>query len=497
VNAAEIQARVEDQLQYAPDLLAYRRDIRRVITSVYAELCAQKAWPWLYRQEKILALPDLTIPNANLTRVGPRTFGISAASVWETAGMHSSLDTAAFEIYWPQLLGAELDLSDISNREQGTGNWPLAPFAIEHIITDSVGFPLIVLDPRCNITALHANLGTYKVSFRRLRMPARCDQILAITDNENRTIEALPPHLFRAMQEDPDRAGSGPCFFLPDGGFTPRLPAHTPGPYQLQISSATGVAGAEEARHDRNLPVYEDPPFTLAASNGAGLLTGVTYRVFVCWVYAGRYGPASKIVSATPSGANLRLTLSSLPQAASAAGTDGLGDTGRRLAVFMSEGDHGPFVEMGTTAAGNDTSLIIATRPTAQLVSNPPKLRRWDAVYPQGPYTYIRLWPRSDESRILTLTYLAKPLQLIHDVDEPELPEAFHRVLVHGVVVDMIQRFGAGTNILRMQQEILRQGMQALYNRYLPEMRYHRQKGLLGGGVPTGIRHPTSITVGE
>lgn len=488
MNLAEVQQRVEDTCQYAPDILTYRRDIRRVISSVYEQLSTLHPWPWLQRTETIHVLPDIDIANAGISLTGPRSFTTSATTYLE-GFLYPTTHSAAFE-YWQDLLhGCEFDLATrTTTLEAGTGNWQFAPFVIERV-TPHATTPTIHLDPRCNITALAAGLGNFVIRARRRQLPPRCDAVLEVLDDHDRPLTRLPTNLWRAYAEDPDREGQDPEHYLMDGGHEETLP------WVKGHSAPSTAPTAETVTQISNQPIFEDPPFVCTAVNSGSnaLLASTIYRFFVCWTYAGRYGPPSKIVECTTTASLKAVTLSSLPvQNNGAAGTDGAGDSGRRLAIFVAEGDHGPFFQAGIVASGITTSQTVSQRPTTSQL--PMNLRRWETVYPNGPYTYLRFWPRPAETKTYKIRYLARPLPLVADVDEPELPPPFHKVLVHGTVLELITRYGVGMSIQQAQKRLYDEAMRAIYNRYLPQMDVKKQKGLFGAVEGYGPRHPTTLS---
>lgn len=487
-NVAVLEQRIGDELWFAPDMAPYRQDIRRVLSGHYLQLCAEREWQWLQRTEPLYAFPDLTIGNSQLVRNGPRTFTIPAGAVLE-GSMYSELDSQAFEVFQDMLCGAELDLVDRDNREAGTGNWQFAPFVIENVDTNA-GSVVLRLDPRCNITSLVAGLGTYVIRFRRTRLPARVDRVVSIVDElTHQELTPLSDATMRAFAADPERTGEAPRHWLSDGALDSGLP-------WIMGHTSPGLGAASETiRQVDNDPIYGNPPFTITV-NGSGsnaLKASTNYRVFICWVYAGRYGPPSRIVEASTTASFKNFALAALPvQNLGAAGTDLLGDTGRKLAVFIAEGDHGPFFEHSVMASGIVATVNIGTRPTTAFL--PMFQRRWETLYPNGPYNYLRLWPRSDQQRRLLLTYVSKPLPLLDDVDMPQLPSAFDNVLVHGTVIAMISRFNAGANILRLQEALYKKAMGALYNRYLPP-KGPPQKGVFGATPSSVNQFPTDFVL--
>jgi hypothetical protein len=488
-NVVELCDDLDNALQYAPDLLTYERNKRRVLSDVYTELASSQPWPWLYKTDPLYALPDVALTNAQIALVGPRTFDINAAVLEDT--FYSSDDTDAYDVFQDLLCGAELGLEDRTLREGGVGNWAFAPFVIENVDTSSASNVRIYLDPRCNITSLHSSLGDYVIRFPRARLPARCDRVIGITDDEDRPLTNMSDSLFRQYIADPDLTGSIPTHWLPDTGVHSGLP---------WLMGHTGVPGAvtganESVRDTKNQPIYESPPFVAAAANtGANaLLAETTYRLAICWVYAGRYGPFSEVVEVTTTSTNKAINLTALPtQNNGAAGTDLVGDSGRRISIWIAEGDHGPWFEASLQQTAIDTTATIATRPT--IATLPQALRRREEIYPGGPYQYIRLWPRTDATRKMKLTYLAKPTRLVSNVDEPELPEQFHKLLVSMTVVEMIRRFNAGSSILSMHEAMVAKGMRNLNNRYLPMIAGPLQKGLWGSVPANGPYSPFPTT---
>lgn len=488
MNLGQIRADVETELQYAPELLAWRKDVRNVVNRVYKSLARERKWPWLFRQKPLYGFPDLLVPEgatgiAFSAGAGPRHFTILRSKLRDLLGFNATSAQLLTEELQQHLTGAELDVAS-GNRYLGQGNWEKAPFVIERnlIVDPASGTAQLEfwLDPRANITATDGTIGTFSLRFPRIRLPADCDQLLALSDDQGNPLTALTPDQARAYLRSTTITAQYPSFLLEDGGFQPSGPDHL-----VPVNNFGGVRfDAHQALFARENWSFRNP-FAVVASVAVGTMAiGTTTRVFLSWYYGGRFGPPSATVEfVTTAQRGIRLTgLPLLPN------TTGSTEYGRQIAVFMAE-DEGAFFLRGIIDDPTTTTFELLTSNTdVATMGEGLRFARWDEVYPNGPYQYIRLMPRPSKLTRFSLDYYGRPRELIEDTDAPEFEEAYHPLLVWLAAIEICTRFGQG-KVLPMWAAEAARLRAGLDTRYFPQKRYEGgQKGMIG---QTEIVRPT------
>lgn len=475
MNLEEISGRIANELDFEPDLVRYKREVYARVDSTYGGLVIERRWPWLVRQASLLVLPDVVVPNLELIHVPAtvRTFGLAASTLADT---FSELDASAWMQLQSAMVGGELDLYDRSLRNKGAGNWPMAPFVIEGIAPDIAG-PIFQLDPRCNVSSLTKDEGSFVLRFPRLLLPSDVDQVLTVFDEHEEPLEALTADqaVERWIRNRPENAppAGRPVAYGSDEGFGLRFP---PTVSPATHTATSGRANLSPDLYQRaNLPVREDPPFAATVAAGGNLLSGTRYRIAVCWWYAGRFGPLSKVLEVTTTVANKKIELAALPVLDS-------NDYGRKLAVFVAEGVSGPFLLEGFQLIPTTATRTISERPDG-LVDGFRSVR-YDEVYPGGPYQYIRLWPRTDVLREIRVRYNARPRRLLSANDEPEFRPTFHEYLVWATLADIAGKHGSAAAHQRWTVKAQR-WLDKLSAHYQPEPRESFQKGQVGGRDPS------------
>ena len=159
-----------------------------------------------------------------------------------------------------------------------------------------------------------------------------------------------------------------------------------------------------------------------AATVGAGLTSGVTYSYFYAFYQGGRLSGRSNVVSVTPSGANLQVSLSGIETTTAnsgivkylyRAGADG-------LYRYIAEIAEATVVYVDAGAVASETVL-------------------WDD---QAVYRTFRTWPRPSADRALELQYHRRPQRMQRLAQVPEFPQTFHKVLVHLVCAEVLSGWG-------------------------------------------------------
>jgi len=499
VTLGSIVARVENELQYRPDLREYRLDIRQVANAQWGLLARDKPWPFLQRRAPLIVLPDLTFANSAVSFPGVATYGPRAISIAD-----SQFSTYAELGDWTGqirrlLPGGEFGVTDRSVLTMGgSSNWEDGPFVVELAMTHPGQSPartLLYLDPRCILASLTGSEGTYTLKFPRYVLPPDVDVLERILDANGNPIRALDPRGERDAAIDASAdGGSNPAWFLEDHGHRPQYPPFVY-PEQSDTSSPNPDQTLDLYQRD-SLPIRISITIGHHASTAGAFAVGTRVRAFICWWYAGRFGPPSPEVTFTTTDATKALQFSGwtgklLPLGPAAAP----GAYGRRVALFVSEND-GAFYFRGFADpasavvstqsitvpypidTGSDTPAAIVKTLKAD---GTPALPRYDQLHPGGPYTYVRLYPRPSEAARFELDYLARPAHLIEDTDQPELPEQFSEVLVWATCLGMAQRYERGNTTV--WERNFREWKMRLEQRYMPQMRYRLIAGYHGMGV--------------
>ena len=484
MNLTEIEQRVKDELQYAPEVTAFARDIRRVLTAEYTSLCEMHEWPFLLRQKPMWMLPDLTIANADVTGTTGSTnaYGLRITkAVLRGEGLWADTSDADFENWLRLLIGSEVALASPALRTAGADNWWEAPFLIDNLSsgesTSTPATPVFYLDPHAKLASGWSSVyGDLTIKTRRYRLPPDCAALQRVVD-----VEAASPLVSVSSDEaaylPDDSTGSRPTHFAPDGGFVPRMPVMTIREVATKANNSNAATSAPELRNEQAFARYNEPPYfqptvTAGASGTGDTLAAGTYRIAVAWSYGNRHSQLTVPVEGTVDGSTTtKLTLSALPS------TNGARD----LSVWIAKST-GPFYLSGFVAPGT-TTFTIALFPTdgTALGASNWRLRRWDEEYPGGSYQYIRVWPRPTAVRQMRLDYLARPRHLLADTDEPEFHHGHHELLVWKAVEHFATRHNS-TALKDRARAKVREELGKLMARYGMDNRSRIVKGVSAAG---------------
>lgn len=434
MNFGEIQRRVGFEMAHYPQVLGHRDDNRGVINRVNKRFLNAYEWPFMLRKAPIYSFPDLTIPNANVSKSagrGDRSLLLPDMDTIPTPPMYDPELTSEFAFWDAQLTGAEMDL--VTHPATGnSANWDDGPFTIEMVIELGAGpGPVVQLDPRATFTALSANDGPYIIRFPRILLPADVQQVSAVRTPEGRELFALTPSEQRRVILEPNHTSGSPRWMLEDQGHQPTRPVWVDPFFAGQVSghSATPFIYQRET-----WPLRETVSISFTTPGGAEIPASTRIRVFCCWFWSGRFGPPSNIAESTTASAGgpFAVAVTGYPQLPT---SGAFIEYGRRVAIFMAEGE-GAFFLRGFVMAPATPTTTITTR---NFTSSTPGLRfpRWDEVYPDGPYQYMRIWPRPTAMTRLEVEYWARPRELIEDTDSPEFPDN-HDVLVWLTVAELL-----------------------------------------------------------
>lgn len=467
MNVKELTERIEYELRWAPSIQSHRSMVAGVLTDTYRELAEAYTWPWMVAKAPLWVFPDLTIANANLTRLSARSFELATDALMD-AGAYAAEDAGVSGEWKRALAGALFDLADPTLRDQGNGNWQLAPFEVENVEDSATGGKdtVLFLDPRCNITAITGNEGSYKLKVVRYQLPADCANVLRIRNSDNTPLNPLRTQDALRITE---QTGSPPRSWYNDTGLELRLPEWR---FPIgKLTPASPVARSLTAYGLRNDAVFASPPVSLVAANGNLPLD--TYEVFCAWWWAGRLSPASAKVE-------LRCTTGGITVATAPVLPDN--SYGRRLTVWYGRRG-GPYYlhEMATTAT-QAVWTDITDLPATELFQTV----RWDEARMGSGYRYIRIHPRPAAVERMEVDYIRRFRPLVDPTDEPEFDGAFHDVLVWSAVMKIAAQQNAEGR-LRSAEVLYRERYTALRRRYGIDDRHRLVRASFETGGTTGL----------
>jgi hypothetical protein len=466
---------VRDELRLASTTLPAEREIRKLLSLEYQALAGEQAWSWLTKTTTIWMIPDLTIANGGLTRVNDRSFTVSQATIRAAVGTQDSLlGVDEFDFHRMLLTGAEFDLADTTLRSSGSGVWGRAPFEVEYV-KNSVGtVEQFWLDPRCRITALTGNEGSFIFRWPRYIMPADCARILRVQNFDDRS-------RLLALNEEQGGAlvpttGARPTHFWMDAaGLQPR---RVPRDYPALGLDETDPAANDDA-FGRRVRAPHDQLWTVANTAGTATATEFpngTYEIGIAWWYGNRWSPLSVkplVIDQALGYGNIVPTVLPSMMSAGAASSQ----YGRRLGVFASY-NGGPFYLITQGGAADYTGVSAITQNPLAL-HNPGAWKRHDEMYVQGGYQYVRIWPRPTSLLRYEVTYHGRPRELIAPGDEPELPQ-HHDVIVLRAALRMLSR-NDQPDAFRRVSALADVAYKRLCKRYAVEPHLRPQKGRVDG----------------
>lgn len=427
-NLRRLMEIVQDQLSHRPDTAEWRRKLVEKLDAVNRRFCGDPEydWPWMRRIATLPMYPDIDMPLGvgGMTRKigwGARTFDIplsrldgvmypeSEASLW--LEHHQAFEQGG------EVLLADRSLDPVPGLTE-YGNWAYAPFAIEYAIPTSGIAPspanvTIQLDPRAYVPALSGAEGNVRIRWPRRLLPADCASVIAVRDASGRRLRPMDQAQLSLSEADRDRIGE-PVYMLEDYGVDLRaLPRAHPSSAMAATPHHTHSPYSWERE---NWSVEETPSIALFTDGGSTVKTNTAHYVIVSWYYAGKYGPPSRplyIKTTTTNG--IRLSNLKMPPASGAQF-----EYGRRLSVWMREGELGPYVLKGFVTDPSAVTYDIITNngaPSDQRLRMP----RWDEHYYDDMPKYIRIYPRPGSFQRYEVEYRAHPRALLSDVDVPEI----------------------------------------------------------------------------
>lgn len=498
MSLGTIVARVENELQYQPDLAAYRRDVRQLVNTRYLLLSKERNWPWLNKRAPLWVFPDLVIQNSQVTLPGGGVYGSRTFLMNDTVFEPYYDGYADWITRFRRLLcGAEFGVTDTDLVLGGASNWEDGPFTIELAESHPSSPPartLLHLDPRCAISSITGSEGTYTLKFPRYLLPADMDVLRSVVDEQGRELAMLEPGQERRLGLLPTATGQRPSWALEDFGHATTHPQFIyPG---LSDVTPSNPDQTEDLYQRANPPVRVAPILNFTGTSGLWK-TSTTVRVAFAWFYANRLGPLGPYTEATSDTDTRSLAVSNynavglLPVQATATA----GAYGRRLAIFVSEdltavtnGGQGPsaYYFRGFVNPGDGTTSFTIASPRDSGTATTGTIRangtldlpRHDRMYP-GTYQYLRLYPRPEVPAKYELDYRSRAMEMVEDSDAPEFPSVFEEVLVYATCLEMAKRYARSADVSVWEKSHAEWNAK-LVQHYLPQLRYELQKGAVG-----------------
>lgn len=187
------------------------------------------------------------------------------------------------------------------------------------------------------------------------------------------------------------------------------------------------------------------PPRTLTfvTALSAGKVAPGFYRYMFVYTGGGRSTAPSPIVEVTLAASSIvTLTMET--------------KVGFAVAIYREDNKSGAFRLLATAAA-----LTATYADDASATPNE------DIVYEDvSEWRSARFWPRPDAGYTLELRYLRRAPRMRYDNDSPQLPQEYHRILVHLALVELMTRH-ALTGQADVQRELANEMRGRLENRYL------------------------------
>lgn len=175
---------------------------------------------------------------------------------------------------------------------------------------------------------------------------------------------------------------------------------------------------------------------TLTAAAGGSLTSGATYRYKYTWVMNGIETGASPEAEVTVTAPNLTTTLSNLELIGAVQGRYARIYRADSTGIFYRVGD---VTTLGatTTPTTDDGTLTDYTRP----------------FYEGGQIKYIRVWPRTSETKLeLELRYQARPRLIQKDSDYLDMPIDAQNAVLFGTISAMARAYNKGAVAAQLQK---------------------------------------------
>lgn len=160
--------------------------------------------------------------------------------------------------------------------------------------------------------------------------------------------------------------------------------------------------------------------------------------------------------------------------------------SGYRHVIYVKPPGYTAFRLFQDNIAAAGGAIVMATPPASDFWQNT------RAPEGGGHYQRIRLFPRQDTSRTLTVRYLFRPSLLVEDQDQPELPEPYHHVVAEMAMTEVYARKDnlAQSEVYRRKALV---GLEKLRQRFLTEIPRRMVKG--SGWLDWNARYMPRVTL--
>lgn len=439
-NCKQIVTDIQTAIRHAPNVEAEREELIRRINRKQRILAAELPWSWLQRVVSLRMKAEVDVSNTY-------TVGGASGDYSVQFAIPSSWDS---DIDVPNLAGQIASFSGVLSTD----------YVIEQA-TYSTGIVTIWMDPRYTGSASlpTPTASPLKIKFLRYRLPGD------LTDAYNfmlRDDKSGPMHEITLDQEqdlmlnDDDGPGIPDTFML-----SPNRPRSNWDP-------------SSDYQH-----IFAEPPHAaMASTNAAGgaLPNGSTWEYRYCWVYGGLVSGFSETIRVVLGATEGTVSLSDLEVVGSAPDPYGRVKYLFRRQVLPER--MGPWYKLAELP-GNISTYTDAGSFSAFTIATVTRERDW----PAGDVTrFVRFWPLTDQDRAVELRYMAQVRDLVSDLDEPELPEFAHDLLVHAVVMDLAAESDAA-DLTRHHAALYKHLHRILRRRQLASAAtIHRKGSIFGGG---------------
>jgi len=478
-NLATLRTRVEEELRYAPDAAAYRDNVSSLLNEAQAAFLGLGSWRFMMREARLFVRPKVVIPAAEWSWENNYLYSVLVQSGAGTE-FNDVVGTAALAsddimAYWGQGLSGDKGSGALWGPTRETGvEWMIEA-------TESLGSSIrFFLDPRYAHTGSDkttVNASTQNLTIRpfRLALPLDFAEIIAVTDrgpdlNEDRPLARAPGWLPQW-----DAGASGPPAYwdlVADGGIQ-------------SSASLLRPVGLDRGGADMPCPLAPVATPTVTATAGAGLTSGVKYSYCYTWAYGGQESGPSEVVSVTPTGGNLQVTLGNLE-------TSDQFRYRQRL-VYRREGE-GPWYLLTVISSQTDTSYVDSAGTPSPLGAGKAAHRRLRLLRHRSAPVWMRVYPWPADARELMLTYYAQAADMVAPTDVPEIPEEYAPLLALHAAAAQAERNGNGTLGVQLRERAAPL-LSACINRYMIADQSTKVRQSFLAGNQLGGFWPTSQAV--
>lgn len=421
MNLGQIRARIEDELQHAPDLTTWRTNLRSRINAAQREVALRHAFLVSERTVDLYGYGDIegatlvtetTSPFATVTISGsPATTFLLGAELVVAAAIGSRTDTV--------------------QRVVGIGNGAQAG--------------KVILWPGWLTTG---TTTTCTIRFRRFVLPYDCMEVLSVLQRTPRQVPIDRLSQGADAEAPLDLTTQGQArYWIERSGLQPRDLIWTSNGLIAPVLSGNTIEGTFE------LPLSVT---TAAVTASSGLAAGAyTYQaqlgVAGSWL-GGPLGAPSASLTIT-AGQRINVTLRN-PPPGNVVRLFRSFNGGRPYLVTTVEHDSLATTWASTTYQDRDASGVLQPDQVLRLGSGPMALFKLPGpdLSGQPNHRELELWPRgvgtSTEPDVYELRYRRKVLDLWADEDEPMLVPELHDWLVYRVCMDIAARNDAMSGLV-------------------------------------------------